>query len=321
MAKQSNQKLKLLYLLKILFEQTDENSGLTIPQIITELAKYNISAARKSLYDDIESLRVFGVDVKVKRDRYVKYYLANREVSSVEFRYLIDALNGFDAISQSLSYELVERLIRKHGLKGRDYSEIVVEPLYKTPKAIYDEISKSIELLDNAILNKKKIYCKQFTWNSEKQRTFLDGGRRLCLTPIRLACDGKYLLYAYDGEKISVYDVDGLIDVEVSSESAAPYDEYRELLTDPRYDAEYDNLRLECRNSFAGEVFAKFGLGVTVLARREETFEITVKVKLDDALFAWLFNNAKHVKIVSPVRVREMYKEMVLLALQNVDQG
>ena len=264
---------------------------------------------------------MFGVDVKVKRDRYVKYYLANREVSSVEFRYLIDALNGFDAISQSLSYELVERLIRNHGLKGRDYSEIVVEPLYKTPKAIYDEISKSIELLDNAILNKKKIYCKQFTWNSEKQRTFLDGGRRLCLTPIRLACDGKYLLYAYDGEKISVYDVDGLIDVEVSSESAAPYDEYRELLTDPRYDAEYDNLRLECRNSFAGEVFAKFGLGVTVLARREETFEITVKVKLDDALFAWLFNNAKHVKIVSPLRVREMYKEKVLLALQNVDQG
>ena len=69
MAKQSNQKLKLLYLLKILFEQTDENSGLTIPQMITELAKYNISAARKSLYDDIESLRVFGIDVKVKRDR------------------------------------------------------------------------------------------------------------------------------------------------------------------------------------------------------------------------------------------------------------
>ena len=321
MAKQSNQKLKLLYLLKILYEQTDENSGLTIPQMITELAKYNISAARKSLYDDIESLRVFGFDVQVKRDRYVKYYIANRELSTVEFRYLIDALNGFDAISQSLSYELVERLIKKHGIKGKDYSESLVAPLYKTPNVVYDELGKSIEALDNAISNGKKIYCKQFAWNSDKQRTLLDGGNRLCLTPIRLTCDGKYLLYAYDGTAISVYDVDSLIDVEIASEKAARYDEYRELLNDPRYDAEYENLRIECDNSFAGEVFKKFGLGVTVLSRREETFEITVKVKLDDALFAWLFNNAKHVNIVSPLRVREMYRDKILLALQNIDEN
>ena len=76
MAKQSNQKLKLLYLLKILIENTDENTGLTITQISNELAKYNISAARKSLYDDLELLRVFGIDIKFKRDRYVRYYIA-----------------------------------------------------------------------------------------------------------------------------------------------------------------------------------------------------------------------------------------------------
>mgnify|MGYP005612763047 CR=1 FL=1 len=58
MAKQSNQKLKLLYLLKILVERTDAERGMTLSEISAELAKYNIGAARKSLYDDIESLRV-----------------------------------------------------------------------------------------------------------------------------------------------------------------------------------------------------------------------------------------------------------------------
>ena len=46
MAKQSNQKLKLLYLLKILIENTDENTGLTITQISNELAKYNVKYMR-----------------------------------------------------------------------------------------------------------------------------------------------------------------------------------------------------------------------------------------------------------------------------------
>ena len=321
MAKQSNQKLKLLYLLKILYGQTDENSGLTIPQIISELAKYNISAARKSLYDDVEALRLFGVDIRIKRDRYVKYYIASRDISSVQLRYMIDALNKFDAVPQSLNYELVEKLIKHFGGQVKDYSEILLEPPYRTPKSVYDEISKNISLLESAILEGKKISFKHFDWNSEKQRILLDSGKRFCVTPIRLTCHEKYLLYAYDGKTVSTYDVGSLIDVEMLKEKAAPLDEYRELLNDPRYDVEYENLRLECDNAFAGEVFAKFGLGVTLLAKREDHFEISVKARLDDVLFAWLFNNAKYVRIVSPVRVREMYRDRILLALDNIDKN
>jgi hypothetical protein len=188
MAKQSNQKLKLLYLLRILLEQTDENVGLTITQLSTELAKYNVNAARKSLYDDIEALRVFGIDIRVRRDRYVKYYIASRDISKVEFKYIIDALCDFDALPSSASYELMTKLIRIYGLKGRIYSEIGDEPTCKTPKNIYDELAKNIELLDDAIKKGKKIHCKCFKWNSLKQRTLLDDGKRLTLTPIYLEC-------------------------------------------------------------------------------------------------------------------------------------
>lgn len=57
MSKKSNQKLKLLYLLKILMEKTDTDHTLTVQQMIQELNKYGISAERKSIYDDIESLK------------------------------------------------------------------------------------------------------------------------------------------------------------------------------------------------------------------------------------------------------------------------
>ena len=59
MSKSSNQKLKLIYLMKIFLERTDETHSITMPEIIDALAAYDISAERKSLYNDIEN----GLDV------------------------------------------------------------------------------------------------------------------------------------------------------------------------------------------------------------------------------------------------------------------
>lgn len=59
MPKSSNQKLKLIYLMKILLERTDETHSITMSEIIDALAVYDISAERKSLYNDIENLRVY----------------------------------------------------------------------------------------------------------------------------------------------------------------------------------------------------------------------------------------------------------------------
>ncbi|MDF2611876.1 MAG: hypothetical protein K0R92_3350 [Lachnospiraceae bacterium] len=63
MAKGSNQKLKLVYLMKILLEKTDETHSITMPEILFSLEKYDVTAERKSIYDDLEALRVFGADI------------------------------------------------------------------------------------------------------------------------------------------------------------------------------------------------------------------------------------------------------------------
>ena len=63
MARGAKQKLKLLYLSKIMKEMTDDEHSLTMPQIIAELNKYGIDADRKSVYDDIAVLNDFGIDI------------------------------------------------------------------------------------------------------------------------------------------------------------------------------------------------------------------------------------------------------------------
>lgn len=61
MAKRPNQRLKLLYLAKIMLRLTDDEHGLQVEQIINELAKYDIAAERKSIYSDLEALQLFGM--------------------------------------------------------------------------------------------------------------------------------------------------------------------------------------------------------------------------------------------------------------------
>jgi len=110
MAKQSNQKLRLLYINRILHELTDEFHGITLAQLSSELTRYGIYAERKTLYDDIECLRVFGVDVRVKRDSRVRYYLSEHELSLAELQLLCDVTEA-SVLSKKEKRDLKKRLL------------------------------------------------------------------------------------------------------------------------------------------------------------------------------------------------------------------
>ena len=69
MAKSGNQKLKLLVLLRYLTRQSDEQHPVTVAQMIEELERHGITAERKSIYDDLEALRLFGIDVVQQRGK------------------------------------------------------------------------------------------------------------------------------------------------------------------------------------------------------------------------------------------------------------
>ena len=73
MPKGTNQKLKLYYLSQIMTEKTDDEHMITMQEIQHALKAYDVTADRKSLYDDLEALRVLGIDVvgeKIGRNYY-----------------------------------------------------------------------------------------------------------------------------------------------------------------------------------------------------------------------------------------------------------
>lgn len=107
MAKQSNQKAKLLYLQKFLTEETDAQHGITIAGLVDRLAEAGIAAERKSLYDDIEVLRAFGLQIETVRGRANSYKLTGRVLQAQEVVKTCLALKaagveGAEAIIESL---------------------------------------------------------------------------------------------------------------------------------------------------------------------------------------------------------------------------
>ena len=76
MAKSSNQKGKILYLERMFWECGSQGT-LTMQDILTRLEEKGISAERKSIYDDLETLRSFGMDIKYRRGKQGGYYLGN----------------------------------------------------------------------------------------------------------------------------------------------------------------------------------------------------------------------------------------------------
>ena len=81
MSKGSNQKLKLSYLTKIMLAMTDDEHALTMPQIIEELEKYDVTAERKSIYSDFADMTdKLGIEIiKEQIGRETYYHVGARE--------------------------------------------------------------------------------------------------------------------------------------------------------------------------------------------------------------------------------------------------
>ena len=75
MARHANQKQKLLVLLRVLWEQSDDEHPMTVGELLAALERQGLKGERKSIYTDMEALRAFGIDVVNRRGKGGGWYL------------------------------------------------------------------------------------------------------------------------------------------------------------------------------------------------------------------------------------------------------
>ena len=185
MAKSPNQKTKLLCLYRMLLRQTDEEHPLTVLQIIEELARQDIKAERKSIYDDLEALRLFGMDIQSRKGKTSGWFVGDREFELPEVKLLMDAVQSSRFITQKKSDALIRKL---EGLASVHQAGQLQRQVYVSGriKVMNESIYYNVDKLHAAIAGQKAITFKYFDYDIQRKKVFRQEGKRYMVSPYGL---------------------------------------------------------------------------------------------------------------------------------------
>ncbi|MGN0291067.1 MAG: helix-turn-helix transcriptional regulator [Lachnospiraceae bacterium] len=319
MAKGNNQKLKILYLMKILLEKTDETHSITMPQIISELETYGISAERKSIYSDIENLRVFGMDIiGEQQDRTYYYHVGNRRFELAELKLLVDSVQSAKFITARKSNELIKKI---EGFASKYEASQLQRQVYVTEriKTMNESIYYNVDVIHTAISANSKITFQYFQWDIHKRMVLRKEGALYEVSPWALSWnDENYYLIAFDSneDKIKHFRVDKMLHIDVKDEKREGRERFQKFdmavyakKMFGMFGGEEQIVRLECVNSLAGVVIDRFGKDVVISKVDDEHFSVNVKVAVSRQFLAWVIALGEGVKIVGPESVKQQMRE------------
>ncbi len=319
MPKGNNQKLKLYYLSRIMIEKTDDEHMITMAEIKKELEAYGMTADRKSLYDDLEALRVLGIDVigeKVGRNYY--YHVGGKQFEIAELKLLVDAIQSSKFITAKKSNELIKKLTGMASEYEADQlkRQVVVQGRVKT---MNESIYYFVDDVHRAIAENKQIRFEYMKWNVEKK---MERHREAdyVVSPWALTWDDdNYYLIAYDEEAGSIkhFRVDKLKNIRILDERRAGRDKFMEFnlaryakMSFGMFGGDPVKVKISFMDDMVGVFIDRFGRDITVRPSKQKGWsEINVDVALSDQFLGWIFALGPKVRILGPEEVVSRFKK------------
>ena len=321
MAKGPNQKLKLLYLMKIFMEETDEQHPLTMPEIISRLNAFGVNADRKTVYMDLEELRVFGLDIiSEQQGRKWYYYIGARDFELPELKLLVDSVQSAKFMTDRKSSELIhkiESLASRHDAKKLQRQVFITGRV----KTMNESIYYNVDRLHDAIATDSQIQFKYFQWNINKEMELRRDGEWYQTSPWGLMWDDEnYYLVAYNSEDgmIRHYRVDKMLNISTVDERREGKEEFRKFNL-PHYTrslfgmfgGEEKKVTIEAANDLVGVMIDRFGKDIIIAPVDDDHFQITVNVVVSDPFIGWIISLGDGVRIVGPDDVVELMRQTV----------
>jgi len=318
MAKSAGQKLKLLYIIKLLTENTDENHPVSTADIIAYLESNGIHSERKSIYDDMEKLCDFGYDIIQVQSRLGGgYYMAGREFELAELKLLVDAVQSSRFITTRKSRSLIKKLERMAGKydAGKLQRQVYVAGRIKTEN---ESIYYNIDNIHRAIQENRQIEFQYLDWNLKKELVPRVGGRKQVSPWALIWREENYYLAAYDGVDgiMKHYRVDKMGQMKVLKEEREGLEQFSKL--DPAvytnqtfgmFSGTEETVTLQFPNRLVGVVLDRFGRESDIRPMTDRVFRVRVKVAVSGQFFGWLAGIGREAVVVSPAEVKEQYAE------------
>lgn len=326
MAKSPNQKLKMAYIARLLTEKTDDEHGMTMNEIIGELHSYGVNAERKSVYDDMEALKMLGLDIEKETEgNRTVYFVASRTFELAELKLLVDAVQS----SRFITKKKTETLIRKiEGLTSVHQARQLSRQVHVANriKTMNESIYYAVDDIYSAISREKQITFQYFKWNVKMEREPQRNGKIYKVSPWALMWDDEnYYLVAFDGEAgiIKHYRVDKMKNLTITEEKREGDQAFRNFdmalysrKTFGMYGGKDVQVSLRCENAMADVVIDRFGQEVLLRPAGVDCFDVTVKVSVSPVFLTWVMNFGGRIKITGP---EEVIRQQVELAKKTLE--
>jgi len=319
MANSSNQKIKILYIARMLLEKTDSEHGVTIKEIISEIEAYGLTAERKALYSDLDILRDCGFDIQqYKKGGKAYYHICSRTFELPELKLLVDCIRASKFISEKKARSLINKI---GTLTSKHHAGELNRQVYLSgSKRAYSEtLFYTVDAIHHAINNNKKISFVYSQWGTDKQIHPRRDGEHYLVSPWGLVWDDEYYyLIGYDEEmKLKHYRVDKMTKTEITDKSregaklfhASDLEAYDKKNFN-MYGGEQMNIKLYATDAMAPILIDRFGRDIPIITADKGHFNTTVSVALSNQLLGWIFSLSPDVKIVGPAAAVKAAKEL-----------
>ncbi len=318
MPKSPKQKMKLLYIARILNEETDQNHPVTVAELISALEKAGISAERKSVYDDLESLRLFGMDIVSVRGRTTGYYVASRAFELPELKLLVDTVQSSKFITEKKTLSLISKI---ESLASRHEAGLLSRQVYvrNRVKSMNESVYYNVDEISSAINGDRVILFKYFEYTVALRRRLRREGADYEISPFALISDDEnYYMLGFDAEAglMKHFRVDKMLDIRHLDLPRRGKEVFSEIDMSAysksvfgMFGGRTENVRLRFSNHLAGAVIDRFGRDAVLVPDGSEKFTVTVSAVISQQFFGWVFGFGTDAEILSPGSVREEMKQ------------
>ena len=330
MSRGTNQKFKFTYLMKIMLAKTDDEHALTMPQIMEELEKYDVTAERKSIYADFQDMTdKFGIEIiKEQIGRETYYHVGSREFELAEVKLLIDAIQSSKFITQTKSRELITKVksfVSEHQAKQLQ-RQVYINDRVKT---MNESVYYNVDDIHTAINQNKKIRFKYYKWDINKKLVPRHNGDWFVVSPWALTWDDEnYYMVAFDNldHKIKHYRVDKMMRISIEEEKRDGKEAFKNFdmaeyskATFGMYQGQKTKVKIRLANYMCGVFIDRFGKDISFRPIDDEHSEFHVDVNVSPQFFGWIFSLGKDVKVVGPEEVVEELRAKTEEFLENLN--
>lgn len=330
MAQENWQKIKVLKLLELLQQQTDDQKLLTTTDLCTKMESQGIPCDRRTLSKDIALLNAHGYEILWRWVGKEKgYYILDRSFSVPELKILIDAVQAASFVTEKKTAELVEKIADLGGSHRGDILKSNVVH-FNTRKHSNECIYYNVDALEDALQRQKKVIFRYYDLDANCEKVYRRGGHHYVVEPVALVFnEDNYYLVAYSSRHNNTanYRVDRMDSVEVIDEDITDkavqlrgdVGEYTEQAF-KMYGGPLEAIVLEFDRKLIGPVYDRFGEYTKIIEVGGGKCVATLRVQLSPTFWGWLFQFENQTRILSPESAIEEYRRLTESACKRLLQ-